>query len=331
MQESSAPRKSLSARILAARVPDAALIAAVPIAASALVYQYYSGYFSVFNLPRELIDLEFRQILIVSSVLIGASFTAYVLGDLLISIGGMFPPPVRPRIRRLAITLIAYLAFMGAIGSPTLIANPAVLIGFGALLILAVEFVLPLFTQRGKGPYLTKLEVDEAEREKRRADTGTSDTWQTPMDRLFLFLGPEILLLVLIFFAAFGLGRFNAIGQKRFYVTTAPEEAVVLYISPYRVITSHFDRHSRTTTGEFTIVNLGDGTSLFLSLQEIGPLSAPSGPSSSVTPPLPTPSTIPTTTPTTVPLSNTVFPTRVTPQATRPVTNQPTLAPTPTR
>jgi hypothetical protein len=87
-----------------------------------------------------------------------------------------------------------------------------------------------------------------------------------------MFLGPEIGLVGLLFLMVFGLGRYSALSQARYFVVNSDPESVILYMSSDRAIVAPFDRDNNQVIAVFEIINLDSDLNLSFYAEEIGPI-----------------------------------------------------------
>ena len=180
------------------------VIAGVPLAAYVVTYAYQAGYAGFFGLPRELMPLSLRQVLIVATVLLLVVGLLWNIPRLIY----LFRPPLSERKhdrtptsavwRRLQVPLILialYVPFLLLFG-PTRGESIAAGIMVGAYVVLYGFFVflLPWITDRNR-PYLEKIEKAERnEREDPSLDLRALDALEKRLGTggviaLFVFVG----------------------------------------------------------------------------------------------------------------------------------------------
>jgi len=97
---------------------------------------------------------------------------------------------------------------------------------------------------------------------------------KTPLEIIIDFLGPEILLFLLLIFYLYNLGNANGIRQVEFRTLNSNPEKVVLYMNSEIMICSDFDRENRTVNQSFVVIKIGDDHNIKLSLEKVGSLKS---------------------------------------------------------
>ncbi len=132
-----------------------------------------------------------------------------------------------------------------------------------------MEFLFPLTSQRKANGYLEKLRMQEIT-EMEVANNDLLSFINIKYQSLFLILG--FLVFTSIMFS-YGIGLNKAKNQKEFFVVDN-ENQVILEIYNDTIISTNFDRKSKSITGPLIINKLDNIGKLFLKKEDIGPLKS---------------------------------------------------------
>ncbi|MCK4472257.1 MAG: hypothetical protein KAW49_10775 [Anaerolineae bacterium] len=160
-------------------------------------------------------------------------------------------------------------------------------------LALLIQFVAPIFTQRGKGTYLEKLEAEDRDAREiaKTAKWVVPDWLAQALDRIGI-IGLVFLTTILL---ARGVGGTLASSQQEFLVTSTSPEMVVLRIYGDNLVCAPFNRSTGEVEQRFVVLKTAEDPDLMLALEEVGPLSSVEIIGSPT--PSPTPTLLPTLTP----------------------------------
>jgi hypothetical protein len=228
-----------------------------------------------------LVSLDIKTIFIVGVTLFGFASIFWQLASSIY----LFRPPLEEREARRANKPVPsamrhrlyVLLSMAALWLPfpllfgfrreTIIAG--ILIGGMVALYAFFVFFLPLVFDREK-PYSEKVED---------AWYGESRDPAPPimaLDRLERIVGKPgvlaILLLILVVFYAYFVGRSAALRQDRFFVVNGTPPLAVLLVEDDKIVAAPFDRKCHALNGSIVVTSFG-GRSLSMTEQDTGPLS----------------------------------------------------------
>jgi len=250
---------------------DTLFLAAIPIVAYLIVYFYELGYFSIFDIPIEFASFDLARIFLAILYLLVFIFFIYWINDILQGIINSQPEPIKRRLQSNVLSFILILVYLFFTVHDWKIWLE-ILLGF--LLLISLQFWIPLFTQRDKKGYIAKLSaVDEIN------DQNKNKREKTPsiIDRLSVLIGPRILLFIIILagtlYVSYLIGRTNAVTQSNFFVLNTSPERAVLWTFNDHIIASTFDRNSKQLNPGFIILDLGKDSNLEYRAEQIGPLT----------------------------------------------------------
>lgn len=228
------------------------------------------GFCSVFGIPIEFIQLNITTVLIAITSGVGVLFLLFWFADLFYTFSQQRKlknfGPIR---RRLSFDLLV-LSFFGCFLAlfPPLIDGWPLLVYFLVILIF-IQFVMPLITQRKITGYISKLETqDRVEREA-----------PVLLDYFIKRAGITIIslgILVLLFLSVmFVVGYNTAVRQTDFLVPSTNEDLVVLRIYGENLICAQYDIETREVYKTFIVIKLDDEPRPQLRLVRLGPLTSP--------------------------------------------------------
>ena len=246
---------------------EALWLAGIPVTAYLAVYSYYSGYFSVFSLPRLLIEFNLVEVFFVSGVILAVAFLVFFYGNLAFSAVSGLPGILAKRLRRGIVIFVVFLGTMLVVQSPRYLRSLHWFVLAGILFVVVTELVLPLMTERRVKGYLNKLEAAEVAREKAEKDK----TLRGPPEKLLILMGPWLGAAVFLLFCVYGLGKYQAVTRKDYYVTDETPTSVILWMGRERAISARFNPDTRILSSEFTVLELSQ-LPRTLRYEEVGPL-----------------------------------------------------------
>lgn len=228
------------------------------------------GFCSVFGIPVEFIQLNITTVLIAITSGVGVLFLLFWFADLFYILSQQNKlknfGPVRRRLF-FDLLVIIILGFLLALFHPLIDAWP--LLVYFLVVLIFIQFVMPLITQRKIKGYICKLETqDRIERE-------------TPvlLDYLIKRAGIAIIslgIVVLLFLSVMYLvGHNTATTQTDFLVPSTNEDLVVLRIYGDNLICAPYDMETREVYRTFTVIKLDDEPRPQLYLVRLGPLTSP--------------------------------------------------------
>lgn len=130
------------------------------------------------------------------------------------------------------------------------------------IMIACLEFIFPLFSQRGKGNYLEKLKAQE------EIEESYSTIYDLLGDKGLLITG----LLLIALTTSFTAGRASAYDGERYLIANTSPKTVILRIYGENMICSPFDEKTKEVEKKFKVLRIGNDPNLTLSLEKIGPL-----------------------------------------------------------
>ncbi len=245
------------------KISDSIIIAATAPIAFLFAFVFEVGYCSVFQIPLEFISVSLTNVFFAGASFILIGIFLVILIDLISMILTNRETPLNRAILTLIPFFLATIAFIFyAIGTP--ISSSLLGIAIGWLVIIFLQFIFPLITQRDKQGYNNKL----AEQARIEATGVLGDLARR-------FRGPYLLIyyLTIALYITYFAGQSIAYRQREFLVTTTPPELVVLRVYGNRIIAAPFDSTTSEVKPEFTIMNLDEPDTLVLKLVSLGPLS----------------------------------------------------------
>jgi len=251
---------------------DAIFLALIPLIGYSLLFSYQWGYFNVFDIPFQFIELSIEQVFVVTAGLITLFFVViYLLMTLTTFMNPQkLPIEIRRKIQRnlpVSIFLIvcAFVFFRF---------DKFRLLFFIALLIMFItDFIIPLILYKFKKNYLLKLEKNDLER--READS----YFVTLVDSFISTAGNDIArftiyyLLTIVIVSLMGRGA--ALNKSEFYVANTDPETVVLYMTKDKVILADFDRDFRIIGDSFYVIEINKHPEIKFTYETVGPFNLP--------------------------------------------------------
>ncbi len=257
---------------------EAILLALIPFLANMLVFVYFVGYFSYFNLPYSLISIGINDIFNYSVlILIFIPIIILFFDGILYFLNSIpIPRPIKSRIANtILVSLLPYLLYRT--NSVNKIMNLIAVL----LLIFCVgkSFVFPLLNKKLKGKkYIQKLTLEDEETQKRLLTETSGYKKKFPLISLVeKYFGKLSFGVMLLFFFViiilFEIGWSKAENQVKYHVLNTNPETVVLFMRSDDLIITHFSRETKSIENNFRIINYGEDSNLEFTLENIGPLS----------------------------------------------------------
>jgi hypothetical protein len=245
-----------------ARLPDTLLVAAAAPIAYLFAFVFEAGYAHVFSIPVELIFITLTSIFVAGGSLLIIGLFVLMLADLVSKLLPNTPSPLRRAIALLTPMALATLAYcFFALDTP--LASSLRGLALGWLIILLLQFVWPLLTQRDKPTYAEKLAA-----QARLETTGMLDSAARRFPAAYLLL----YFLGLALYVTFHAGQSSAYRQREFLISQTTPQRVVLRVYGNRVISAPFDAATHLVLPQFTITHLDQPDVPQMILSPIGPL-----------------------------------------------------------
>jgi hypothetical protein len=234
---------------------DTALLAALPFFGSLLAFVYEIGYFSYFNVPADLIRVDFNRIIV---AMFSVVLALWVISYILVFIREELDKgPLRRALKTPAIAALTPALLLYIVPGPP---ERWWWVPIIFLLISGFAYVSPLLTRSGGESYIDRL---RKETEEELRDTGPSSSF---MKELIVFS-------LLAFGIVFSLGRHDAEGTVDYCVLD--DGMVVIRNYGDMVIMRKFDQRRRVLSGNIVVRKFDAGQSFSFSLKAIGPLPSP--------------------------------------------------------
>ncbi len=247
------------------RLSDALIAVLLPAFGYCLAFAYESGYCSYFHIPNIFIVVSLTSVLIaVATLASGVWFVYYYVNPFYGLISAHLRTATGRSIARTALLVAFLVLFARVTQSP--FSEAIVWILVVVTFFVAIEFVLPLLTQRKVEGYASKLEAQEA----------TEGSVLTVSNLLYAKVGKTAYHIVffgvlLIFLASAG-GWGKARKEREYLVTETSPSLVVLRAYGETVILAECDLTTQTVKPAFRFVKLTDAANLSLRLTALGPL-----------------------------------------------------------
>jgi hypothetical protein len=279
------------------RLTDTVALTALPIVAYLILFVYRLGYFEVFALPHQYIELSIGEVFsVIGGLAVSSVSLLFAIDGLTLLVSGVTLPQAMLRRYRIyaPIVVMVYLPYI--LGSYTISPPLQILLGILPIIIVLGDFVLPLFTHRKISGYMNKLEA--ADEYQSNIETNTLAR------RLVEIVGPKtfgaLFWAAIGLYACFHLGRAAALKQVDYHITNTTPEMVVLVTLKDKVVVAPFDRVSKLVEPSYLVIDPSRENGPLLRLEAIGPLQLSKPTPTQIATPVPTATTVPspTTTPT---------------------------------
>ncbi len=258
------------------RISDALLIATIPPIAYLFAFVFEAGYARVFSIPRELIAISVTNVFIAGSSLLLIGIFLVMIIDLISMMLPDRPGPIGREIGGLVPMFVATAAYaFYTLGTPNSSSLPGILVVWIVMLIL--QFVFPLISQRDEASYAKKLAA-QAELQRSGIVGSLARRFRQPY-LLIYYLG-------LALFVTFYAGQASAFRQRDFLVANTNPECIVLRIYGEKAVCAHFNKNTKQVFAEFIILNLAEANAQEFTIKSLGPVVAgPKDAASTATPP----------------------------------------------
>jgi hypothetical protein len=243
-------------------------VAAISLGGYFIAYAYELGYGNFFGIPSSLIRLN---LVIIFASALGLFWLILCVGGVLNAIYPLLPKRGSHIFRglvHLAPVFVVYLPLLFIYANTPRFWFVAKLSAIWLALLLFVEFVWPLITQRGKATYIGKLEAQKDL--DIRLDDLMSRITSTPKGLAGVRL---VLGLALLFYFSYALGQSAAMRQKSFLLLGGKEDVALLRIYNGKFIGAHFDRKTKKIDRTLIILDTSQQNELRLIWEKIGPLT----------------------------------------------------------
>jgi hypothetical protein len=228
------------------------------------------GFCIVFGIPTEFIQLNITTILITITSGLGFLLFFYWIAENFYKLTKQERLKTSPMGYRVVFSILGFM-FLSyfLVFFPSLTDIWLLIAGFFVLMI-AIMFVVPLYTQRKIHGYINKLEAQDR------------TTRETPMllDHLVKSNTGAIIFVVIIFVILFLGGMFlngynMARGQTDFLVPSTHQDSIVLRIYGNNLICAPLNGKTKEVEKSFFIIKLDDEPRPQLNLMKLGPLKSP--------------------------------------------------------
>ncbi|HFH4653809.1 hypothetical protein [Pseudomonas aeruginosa] len=256
MEETTTKKSSLIEKALSS---EAILIAIIPFVGTYIAFLYEAGYASYYEIPISFIQIDALSIISSSTLVVLFIYAFFVLLDLARKIVKGSHPVRKALALPLTMTIVSafFIVFLD-------IPNKILLISAVFLFATTITYLPPLFKRDTKDNYLKRLEIQNANENKRLKEKNPESTRRdiiSPIAFLFVF--------GLLIFKG---GIMHAEDKTYYYVLKdSPNKALVSNYGD-NLIFSTFDQRTKTFTGEITFAKLDSSNPLPLIHTKTGPL-----------------------------------------------------------
>lgn len=235
--------------------------------AYALAYYYESGYADTFGIPRELISLDVRTILIAATAFVTYIYVAVLMLDVVWSAipkgGGLLTLEVR----FVAILLIVLFLYAFAYGQDS---GDVIILIVGSILICLLYYLWVFFTGPRGLSFREKLLLGyKADRKIHKEGLLGPLIDRLGGNSAIVLIGVGVFAL----FLADAIGHGTASKQNDFFVLEDESNQVILRVYGNSVISAPFDPCTNEILAPLTVQQMSDTSSLKLRRVRLGPLS----------------------------------------------------------
>lgn len=247
---------------------DSVLLAVLPVLAYLISFQYESGYASAFYIPIELISINLTSIFIsLGFLLLFVFYSSQIISVIQI----VFMNKLNRILKWMIICFTVLFALAPILFDFRYVWKEFTIISSVIIIVVFLNFGVPLFTQRGKGPYIEKLRAEYA------TDSEVKTVYDRFLDGLFGIAGPKvyfamIFLIILIIVIMPLAGFFRARTARDFYTINKNQDLVVLRIYGDNLICAPINKEKKEVTAGIIIVKFSDESKGVLRLEKVGPL-----------------------------------------------------------
>jgi hypothetical protein len=240
-------------------------LALLPVTGYVLAFAYVAGYSRHFNIPLDFVTVDPSRILLGVVLTLGAAYLPAFNVLILRSVirREHLRAAIRSRLARIGAVLAILYYLVHLYGWRMRYVGLA----FGCLVFSVVlEFVLPLWTQRGK-PYLKQLEAQD--------DVDSPEN--SGLFPIARFVGGSIFIVTLCLavggFLAYHAGRAKAVSQEWYYVSG--EAPNVVLVGNYGTVSigAEYIRDTKELSGVLMVAPSGTGLWTKMKWSRLGPLS----------------------------------------------------------
>jgi hypothetical protein len=262
------------------------MLAALTASGYLFAFYYEKGFAGYFRIPASFINVSLSNILIFGSAFVGfLIFMFFIINYGIMLFPWHLNPVLQSRMYSLFALIIVDIAFIYFFGIANI--QQWIIPVISTLIIGAIEFGLPLITQRGQRSYIDKLAAQDV----------TDKQHVTGLEFLARRVGivPHLFLLYILIGVASSesMGNGEALKQTEYLVTNNNE--VVLRIYGDTAIIAPFDRTTKEVNTTFTLIKLATDSNAQFSLEKLGtlhpqdvPSALPASPTSTSIPPVAT-------------------------------------------
>lgn len=241
------------------------IIAGITLFSYLVAFSYQAGYASYFQIPLQFITISITTIFISFAYVLGIAVGAYYIFSLIWIFTPKDNDPVSFSIRKLVIVFI----FELFIFIPFTKFNWTTVILFFSILIIFIffEFIFPLITQRkSDNTYAEKLIAQEEIEIYFQKNTLVSE-----IDKRFgRWFVTSLLYVLLALGYSYAVGYNKAESKEYFYVTD--KDTVILAIYNDLLITSKYDRKTKTLNGISNLTKIDQTKNIEISKEKTGKL-----------------------------------------------------------
>jgi hypothetical protein len=246
-------------------ISEAAIITTVSVIAYSIAFLYEAGYFSVYNIPLHLIQVQLDTVLIVLLTLSSVFLTLFFLINFITTI---WPESwvIQIKLLRICLILIFPLWRLLLYGWES---KDWLLYFIPLFIIILLEFILPLITYRKKKSLKEKFEADEIAESKPRS--------KTIFGRMQSFLGPIGYATILIFFLlckmSYDAGIAKAHTQKKYYFLNDSTDTLVIRVYKDMIIGVKYNNVKKNINSSVILNKIGGNQPIELLFKNVGPLN----------------------------------------------------------
>lgn len=254
-----------SKRVFSDYISEATLITVGTGLAYSVAFLYEAGYFSAFNLPLHLIQVQLDTVLI---ILITLSTVFWILFSFINFIALTWPKSwvIQEKIFRICLVLIFPIWRLLLYGWQS---EDLFLYLFPLAILFLFEFVWPIVVFHKKKTLKEKFEADEIAESLPRS--------KTIFGRLRSLLGPigyfSILLFLLLGKLSYDAGKAKAHTQIEYYLLGESVDTLVLRVYKTIIICTNLDDDLKTLKSSIVIKRIDGDVPIVLILKDIGPLN----------------------------------------------------------
>jgi len=250
---------------------EAIAVAAITATGYSLALIHEIAFCDVFGIPKEFIQLDWESILLAIGSFIG--FSIFVLW--MMAVPAWFvkkakkrPGPVARRLVSHAVLLMIFIAFVNRFFVPwSLNSLLSVLFSFLFLLyFVAVDYLVPLWTQRSIKRYRDKLEAQD----KRDSEFFRNFGFVRSVGKVGVTI---VMAAFLLFMISYSDGQSSALKQEEFLIPSTSQQLVVLKAYGDILVCAPIDMQKHQVRRVFSLIKIGEEPTLTLTPRRVGPLT----------------------------------------------------------